>query len=262
LKRGRLLSGDDRAGAPRAVVVNDVVAARYFPGRDPIGQRVKVGDAGEPWAVIVGVVGATRNRGLDQEPAPEMFISSFQVPGWNNQMFLMVRTEADPRAVLGSIRAAVKAIDPDQPIYAVRTIEETYQQTQMARRLSVVVFTLFGGVALLIAVVGLYGVVSYATAQRTREIGVRVALGAARSAVTGLFVRQAMVPVLVGAGIGLIAAWAIGLMMASLLFQVKPGDVVTLAGAAFVLIGAGVVASFVPAFGASRVDPVTTLRQD
>jgi putative ABC transport system permease protein len=244
------------------VVVNEVVARRYFPGSDPIGRRVQLGRRGEAWAEIVGVVGATRNQGLDVEPAPELFLSSLQVPGWDNQMFLLVRTEGDPRIMANAIRSTVHSIDPDQPIYRMQTIEETYDQGQLSRRISVIGFTLFAAFALVLAAVGLYGVVSYSTAQRIREIGVRVALGGARTAVAGLFVRQAMVPVGIGVVIGLGAAWGVGRAMASLLFEVGAGDGLTLLGAAGLLVAVGLLASYLPAARASRIDPVTTLRQD
>jgi len=260
LVAGRFLGEQDRPGSPLAAVVNQALVDRYYGGQSPIGRRILLG--GDEAIEIVGVVASTRNVGLDQEPGPEFYGSTLQLPGLNNQMFLVVRTAGDPYQVLPAIRDAVKSIDADQPVYAIRTIEEAFGESQFRRRVSTFMLSLFGGFALVLAAVGVYGVVSYATSQRTREVGVRMALGASRRAVTRLFVRQAMLPVLGGAVLGTGVAFLIGRAMASLLFEVQPGDPLTLLGAALMLSAVGLLAAYVPARRASRLDPVRALRSD
>jgi putative ABC transport system permease protein len=260
LLRGRLLSDSDRAGAPFVGVINEALAARYFAGQDPLGRRVQLGDEDDPWVEIVGVIASTKNRGLDADAEPELFASTLQLAGFNNQMFLVVRTDGDPYAVLPAIRRAVESLDPEQPVYAVRTIEQAFELSQFRRRFSTTLLGLFGGFALVLAAVGIYGVVSYATSQRTREVGVRMALGAKRADVTRLFVRQAMIPVGIGAVLGAVAAFGVGRVMTSLLFEVEAGDPITIGAAGLVLAAVGVLAAWVPARRASRLDPVRALR--
>jgi len=262
LRAGRTLEPTDRDAAPRVVVVNDAFANRYFPGQSPVGKRLRLGADDEPWIEIVGVVGSTRNRGLDRPAEPEIFFSTLQAGGADNQLFLVVRTQGEPRTVLASVRQIVKGIDPDQPVYAIGTVDEAFAQGQLNRRLSTIVLGLFAVFALILAAVGIYGVVSYATSQRTREVGVRMALGATRQAVSRLFVRQALVPVVIGSTIGLVAAFGIGRAMSGLLFGVGSGDPVTLFGATTLLVGVGVSAAYLPARRAGRLDPVRALRTD
>ena len=262
LRRGRDFGPDDRADSPWVVVVSEAFVERYFPGQDPIGRRIRVGGAEGREAEIVGVSGATRNRGLERQPEPEMFLSTVQADGVNNQLFLLVRSQADPRALIGAVRQVVKGIDAEQPVYAIRTAEEAFAQAQLSRRVSTVLLGLFAGFALILAAVGIYGVVSYASSQRTREVGVRMALGASRGAVARLFVRQALAPVAIGSAAGLAAAVGIGTAMRSLLFSIGAGDPATLIGAAVLLAGVGLAAAFLPAWRASHLDPVRALRSE
>jgi putative ABC transport system permease protein len=240
-------------------VIDETAARRYFPDTDPIGQRIRI-DADAPWMEIVGVTAATQNTGLDREPQPELFGSSVQMGGLSNQMFLVVRTSVAPRSVLPAVREAVVSIDPEQPVYLIRTLEEALAQTQATRRLSMYSLGILALFALLLAAVGIYGVVAYAVSRRTREIGVRMALGAARSQVLGLVVRQALLPVAIGAGVGIAAAVATGRLMSSLLFGVSGGDPVTLIASAAVLGTAALLASWLPARRAVALDPVQALR--
>jgi putative ABC transport system permease protein len=258
--RGRAITSADRGGAPRVAVVNEAAARRFFGDANPIGQRVRVGTA--PWMEIVGVVGSTRNRGVDSEPLPEVFASTLQTSGWNNQMFLLIRTQRDPRAVLGAVRTAVRELDPDQPIYAINTLQEVVAATQLTRRLSMVALTMFGLFSLLLAAVGIYAVVAYAVSQRRRELGLRMALGAERGQVRRHVLRQAMFPVATGTVLGLAAAFAIGKLMSSLLFGITGSDPLTLIAAAVLLAGTALFASWLPARRASNLDPVRALRLD
>lgn len=264
LVRGRVLTDADRRGAPFVAVINDEVADRFFPGEDPIGQRFKFDgpEADSPTFEIVGIVASTRNRGLDMPPQPELFVSSLQADGLWNQLFMLVRTDVAPRTVLPQVRAQVKALDPEQPVYAIRTVEEAFASSEVTRRVSTRVITVFGVFALILAAVGIYGVVSYAVTQRTREIGVRMALGAEAPQVRGLMLRQALVPVAVGAGVGLAASLGLGRLMSGLLYEVSGNDAATLAVTTAVLAAIALLASWVPALRASRVDPVRALRRD
>jgi predicted lysophospholipase L1 biosynthesis ABC-type transport system permease subunit len=247
-------------------VINEAAAARFFPDGNVVGRRIRVGgeDSGLPWMEVIGVAGSTRNRGLDAEPAPEVFGSTRQLVGAWNQLFLVIRTTGDPRAMLPAVRAEVKALDPDQPVYLIRTLDEAFAGTQQAaiRRASMSVLATFAVFALLLAAVGIYAVSSYAVSQRTREIGLRIALGAERQQVRGLMVRQALLPVAVGALVGLGGALALGRLMSSLLFEVSGTDPLTIAAVAGLLMVIALAASWVPARRASNLSPTAALQHD
>jgi putative ABC transport system permease protein len=213
---------------------------------------------------VIGVVGSTRNRGLDAEPAPEVFGSTRQLVGAWNQLFLLLRTSGDPRAALPAVRAEVKALDPDQPVYLIRTLEEAFAGTQQAaiRRVSMSVLATFAIFALLLAAVGIYAVSSYAVSQRTREIGLRIALGAERQQVRRLMVRQALLPVAVGALVGLGGSLALGRVMSSLLFEVSATDPLTIVAVAGLMTVIALAASWLPARRASNLSPTAALRHD
>lgn len=263
LVRGRLLSEDDAAGTPLVAVINDAAARRFFPDREAVGARFRLSEPGSggPWVQVVGVIGSTRNRGLDSPPAPEVFASTRQVPG-GNQFFLLIRTRIDPRSVLPDVRAAVRSLDPQQPVYAIQTVKEAYAARASTRRLSTIMLTLFGTLALALAGVGIYSVVSYAVSQRTREIGLRMALGAGQPDVRRLVVRQAMLPVVIGGAIGLVGAVVMGRAMTGLLFEVSGVDTLTLASVTAVLLGSALLATYIPARRATRVPPMIALRPD
>lgn len=264
LKRGRALEEADVEGAPAVSVINEVLAKRYFPGEDPIGRRIKFGepDSDAPLLEVVGIVGATHNRGLDTDPEPEFYVSSIQAAGLWNQLFLIVGTEVEPYSVLPAVRAAVRELDALQPVYAIRTVDEAFARSTFIRRVSTGALTLFGVFALSLATLGIYGVVAYAASQRTREIGVRMTLGAEGSQVRRLIVRQALLPVVVGAVAGMAGALALGRGLSSLLFEISGSDPLTLVAVTVLLIGIALLASYIPALRASRLDPVHALRFD
>jgi putative ABC transport system permease protein len=264
LLRGRTLLERDGPDAPFVAVVNDVVANRFFPDQDPIGQRLKIGPptAEAPWFEVVGVVRATQNRGLDAPPEPEIFASTRQLAGAWNQLFLVLRAKGDPRAVLPAVRTAVRDMDPEQPVYAVRTMNEAYARAALQRRVATVALSAFAAFALLLAAVGIYAVVAYGVGQRTREIGLRIALGADTAEVLGLVVRQALVPVVLGGMIGFAGALALGRVLSGLLFGVSATDPLTLSAVVMLLGAVGLVASLLPARRASRLDPVAALSVD
>ncbi|MEJ2185864.1 MAG: ABC transporter permease [Gemmatimonadota bacterium] len=262
LLRGRVLTEHDGPDAPLAVVINDVAADRYFPGQDPIGRRLRTGGPNGPWFQVVGVVRATRNRGLDVPPEPELFASTSQLPGAWNQLFLVLRTQGDPRAVLPAVRQQVRQLDPQQPVYMVRTMKESYAAASLQRRVATVALSLFAGFALLLAAVGIYAVVAYGVGQRTREIGLRMALGAGHGQVLRLVVRQALVPVAIGVAAGSVGALALSRVLSGLLFHVSAEDPLTLAAVLLLFGSVGFLASYMPARRASKLDPVTALSSE
>ena len=259
---GRVFDERDAANAPPVAVINDAAARRYFPGEDPLGRRLKLGgpDEENPWFEVIGVVGDTRNRGLDAASEPELFASTEQLPGAGNQFFILVRTRGDPLGMLGAVREQVRALDPAQPVYAIRTVEQAFSQAAAPRRISTLALTIFALFALGLAGVGIYGVVSYAVTQRTREIGLRIALGAERAAVRRMVVRQALVPVVLGGAAGLAGAIALGRVLSALLFEVSATDPLTITAVAMLLVIIAGLASWLPALRASRLSPVSALR--
>jgi putative ABC transport system permease protein len=263
LRRGRTFDERDRAGDVLVGVVNEATVQRYFAGENPVGRRMKLGgpDADQPWFEIVGVVGTTRNRGLDQSPFPEVFAVHEQLGGIQNQLFVTLRTTGDPRGVLPDVRRIVAEADSDQPIYAIQTVDEAFAAAAGSRRMVTLMLSVFGMFALALAAVGIYSVVSLTVGERTQEIGLRVALGADAGRVRALVVRQALLPVALGALVGTGLAVPLGLGLRELLFEVGAVDPLTIASVAVLLVGVAVAASWVPAWRASRLDPVEALRE-
>ena len=258
LLRGRAFNALDVGDAPTVAVINEAAADLLFPGVDPLGRRVTVVD--EPLEVV-GIVADTRNLGVDADPFPEVFASLGQVT-LANQLFVLVRTAVEPASLLPAIRSEIREMDPDQPVYAIRTADVALAQATAPRRIAANVLMVFAGFALILAAVGIFSVVSFSVADRTREIGLRVALGAAGGEVRWLMVRQALVPVVVGALFGLVGAVAVGRAIEGFLFGVSGTDALTLSGVVAVMLAAAVLASWLPARRASGLDPVRALRGD
>ena len=257
LIRGRVPNERDTEETPLVVVINDVAARRYFPGSDPVGQRIRIGDR---TIEIVGVVGTVKNVGLDRPAEPEIFGSVRQSAGMDNQLFLIVRTADEPRSLLPAIRREVRAMDAEQPIYLIQTVNEAFVSASGPRRAATMMLTMFAAFALILAAVGIYGVVSYSVSERTREIGLRMALGAQRSQVRTFVVRQAMLPVVIGGTVGLVGAITLGRVMSGMLFEVSGSDPATIGIVALVLALVALAASYVPARRASRLDPLVAIR--
>ena len=255
LIRGRFIDGRDYQGAPGTIVINETMARRYFNGQDPIGKVVRNPHGkGE----VVGIVGDVKHYGLDGGPRAELFMPAWQSP--LNGMALIVRTEADPKLFVDTIRREVLAVDAEQPIYAVSTMVDVVARSVFLPRISMLLLGAFAVSALLLAVVGIYGVVSYSVTQRTRELGVRMALGADAPATLRLVLGKSML--LVGAGTicGLLASFALTRAMAGLLYDVSPLDPIVFAAVSMLLATAGFVASLIPARRATRLDPILALR--
>jgi putative ABC transport system permease protein len=231
------------------------MARRYFNGQDPIGKLVRNPHGkGEG----VGIVGDVKHYGLDGGPRAELFMPAWQSP--LNGMALIVRTESDPKLFVDSIRREVLTIDAEQPIYAVSTMADVVSRSVFLPRISMQLLGAFAVSALLLAVVGIYGVVSYSVTQRTRELGVRMALGADSATTLRLVLGKSMLLVAGGTVCGLIASVAITRAIAGLLFDVSPLDPIVFAGVSMLLATAGFVASLIPARRATRVDPIVALR--
>ena len=262
LRRGRLLTEADNASAPRVAVVDESFARRHWPGGDAIGRRVREGTtaANKPWLTVVGVVGSVRQYGLAADAKPGMYVPFLQSP--RREMTLLVRARSAGMTVAPAVRGVVAQIDRDQPVDRVQTMDEAIGTTLAPQRFSASLLTGFAALALLLAAVGVYGLMSYTVAARTREIGVRVALGAQPRQVLRLVLRQGFALAGAGLALGCAAALATTRLLASQLYGVASTDAPTFAVACVVLLGAALLACYVPARRASRIDPVLTLRQD
>jgi putative ABC transport system permease protein len=258
--KGRDFDARDATSAPGAVIINEETAKRYWPDGDPIGRRIKLGrqDSINPWMTVVGVVGNVRHFGLDDVARREMF-RPYSQAAWP-LMTIVTKTSANPTSFAASIRAALQKIDPDLPVARVNTMETIERDSLGSRRFPMMLLGAFGAVALALAVIGVYGVVSYVVARRTREIGIRVALGARRGQVLTLVVFGAMRPVVAGLAVGTVGAIFASRLLGTMLFDVKPGDPAVVAGIALMLAGAAIAASLVPGARATRVDPITVLK--
>jgi len=254
---GRGFEARDTAEAPKVVIINQTLARRTFPGEDPLGKRVS-GDNGDTWSVIIGVVGDSKQRGLDAEVADEMFVPLTQLPTFSAS--LLVRTAGDPLALARDVAAAVHAVDPDQPVSDVRTLEEVRAATLASPRLTAMLLGLFAALALAITAAGLGGVIALTVSQRTREIAVRMALGAQRRDVVGQVLWQGLGLVLVGLGLGAAGALALGRLMASLLYAIEPTDPTTFVAVGAVLVLTAIIACLLPARRAAGIDPMIALR--
>jgi predicted permease len=265
LLRGRALADSDAEGAPRVVVVNETLARRFWPGRDPVGERVYVD---HEWREVVGVAGDVRETGLDQPPRPTVYVPAPQVSDgmgvMTSRWFLtswIVRTSG-PVDVAPAMRAALREADPSLPVANVRTMGEVISGSITSHRFILTLMSVFAALALVLTAVGLYGVLSYQVSQRTHEIGIRLALGARPRDVMRLVVVRGMALALAGIGVGLAGALLLTRLMTGLLYGVSAADPLTYAGIALLLVGVALLACLVPARRATKVDPVVALRYE
>ena len=258
--RVRLASGralNDDAEAPPVVGLNEAARERFFGTQDPMGHRVRL------WGIertIVAVFANERFHGLAQDASPALYLPASQAPIPNGS--ILVRVNGDPSSIAGALRSAVREVDPTVPLHAIEPLTVTLSQTTAQRRFTMLVLGVFAAIALVLAMVGVHGVLSYTVAQRTREIGIRMALGADRESVRGLVLGQGVRLVLVGLGIGVAGALATARLLSTLLYGVSPSDPATLGAVALGLGAVALVASWMPARRAARVDPVAALRAE
>ena len=265
LLAGRDFAETDTKQAPNVVVINESFARRHFAGDNPLGHRIRLQGQERDPLLIVGVVGDVRQLGIDKQPVPEAFVPFLQDPlskTYQRSMTIVARTKSDPAAVAGSLRAALTSLDKSLPVYDLKPMTEYLRDSLARRRFNLILLTAFGGVALALAAVGIYGVISYGVTQRTHEIGIRMALGAKKGDVLRLVVRQGMMMALVGVAIGLLASLALTRLMESLLFGVSVTDPLTFTMIALLLTSVALLACFVPARRAAKVDPLVALRYE
>jgi putative ABC transport system permease protein len=262
LKRGRLITTSDRAGAPGVAVISESSARSVFPGEDAIGKHIQLGgrDDKKEWLTIVGIVGNVRQYGFDRPSQMEAYIPIAQ----DNQFgySVVVRTDGDPRRFEQTVRQAFLSVDHTQPLYDVRPLEDYVAESQAARRFTLMLLGLFGVLALVLSAVGIYGVISYAVSLRTRELGIRMALGAERKNVLAMVLREGLTLVALGLIAGLACSLLLTRLLVSLLFQVRPADFTIALTVMLTLTAVALLANYLPARRASRVDPIVALRYE
>ena len=260
LLEGRPFTEQDRADTPRVIVVNEALARQFFPGQRALGKRLGLEDTGGKilWAEIVGVVGNVKHRSLDAEIKPEMYEAYRQFP--RNFMSLVVRTTVEPSSIIAAIREQALSLDRDQPVFEVKTMEELLSQTLARSRFLILLLGIFSALAMVLAAVGIYGLMAHFVTRRHREIGIRVALGAQKIDVLKLVVMEGMGLAVIGVALGLAASFVLTRIIANLLFGIGPTDLATLAAVSLLLTGVAFFACWIPALRASRVDPMVALR--
>ena len=264
LLRGRYFDEGDSDTAPHVVIVSESLARHYWPLEKALGKRLKPGFSDDAWCTVVGVVGDTKQSGLGRAPSPAMYLPYAQAPAtfMMQDITLVLRSAADPLSLVAAARRAVQAVDPDLPVFDVATMDQLVHLSASASRFNSALLGLFAMLALVLAMVGIYGVVSYSVAQRTHEIGVRVALGAEASDILRQVVRQGMLPAVIGIATGTAGAWGVTRFLSSLLFGVRPTDPITFTLVPLLLAAVGVLACLLPARRATKVDPVVALRYE
>ncbi|HME56693.1 MAG TPA: FtsX-like permease family protein, partial [Terracidiphilus sp.] len=258
---GRVFSDADREGAVKVAAINQTLARRFFPGEDPVGKQLELGENDHPdlWQ-IVGVVGDVKSFGLEKETHADLYRPFDQAPF--PLIAFALRTEPEPGSLANAFKRAVWSVDKDQPIFKLVTMEELARESVTLRRVSVILLVAFALLALTLAALGIYGVISYSVAQRTHEIVIRMALGAGRPEVLRLIMREGFQLALVGVALGLAGAAVLARLLASLLYGVRPGDLSTFAGVTILLAVVTLLATYIPARRATRVDPMVALRHE
>ena len=262
LFKGRTFSAADNANAPRVAIVNEVMARRLWPGQDAVGRRFKLGlpDSDNPWFTVVGVAGDMRRQGPEQDPIPQMFEPLAQNP--SRLVTLLVRTSTDPRSMMAAIQAAVRGVEKDAPVYGVTTLEERLGVFHAQRRFQTWLLLAFALVALLLAAIGIYGLIRYSVAMRIREIGIRMAVGAQRGDILRLILREGLTLSCIGLVLGLIGAAWLGQLLSGLVFGITPTDPPTFVAVSVLLTAVAAAACYLPARRAARVDPVAALKYE
>jgi putative ABC transport system permease protein len=262
LLRGRSFTdADNHHGAP-VVLINETMARTFWPNADPIGQRLKLPIAGErsiyAWNTIIGVVADVRTESLAQPSSPQFFFSAYQRRPRDLAIFL--RGHFDRATIESKLREQVQSINPELPVFGTRTLDDAVSESLAQRRFSIEIVGLFALTALVLAAIGIYGVISYIVSERTHEFGIRLALGAEKQDILSLILRQGLALATAGATIGLICALIVAHLMASVLYGVRPTDPLTFAGVALVFVFVALLACYLPARRATKVDPMVALR--
>jgi predicted permease len=263
LVRGRDFTDKDTLDSTLGVIIGEKTAKNYWPGEDPIGKRLKPGSTSSqsPWRTVIGVVKDVRQNDFIAEPKMQMYLSFRQVKDLVANA-LVVRTTVDPLSLATAVRNAIWSVDKDQPVSNIDSMEHIVATAVARQRFSMLLLAIFAGLALALAAVGIYGVMSYSVAQQTREIGIRIALGAKRSDVLTMTVKQGLKLVGFGLVIGLATAFILTRVMASLLFGISATDPATFLGVSLMLLFVAFFASYIPALRATRVDPMIALRAE
>ena len=262
LERGRLFAAQDRVGAPLVVIVSQSAAKSLWPGEEALGKQIQAGgrDDKKEWATVVGIVGDIRQYGLDRAPNMEAYFPLAQNTGFAYQM--VIRTTVDPRQIERAARDAFAQADKTQPVFNVQPLEDYLKSTLAERTLTMWLLTMFGALALGLAAIGIYGVISYAVSLRTREVGIRMALGARKSDVLGMILRESFWLATGGLIVGFAASLGLTRFLATLLYDVRPTDLATSAMVTALLVAVAMAASYVPARRAMKVDPAIALRNE
>jgi predicted permease len=260
LLRGRLFNDQDTEKAPLVAIVDKAFVDKHFPGEDPLGRGIDIGNGSDGYCQIVGVVGSVHHEGLDSNPNPTMYVPYRQ--DIFSGMWILARTTGDPAQLAGSARQVVRGIDPALPAYNTGPLSETVTESVAQRRFMMLLLTVFAGIALFLAAVGLYGVVAYAVTQRTQEIGVRMAIGARPADVLRMVLGDGLKLAAIGVVLGIGAALALARVIESMLFEVEPFDAASYAAVVAVLLAVAALACYVPARRAMRVDPLVALRAE
>jgi putative ABC transport system permease protein len=259
LRAGRQFDERDAQSGPSVVIINETAARRYWPGEDPVGKRLTITENPPVSCEIVGVVGDVKHNRLDDEPRAEIYAPHSQAPA--SFMHIVVRTVADPMSMVAAVRREIAAVDKDQPVHDIKTMEQLFAESISQPNFNMLLLSVFAAVALALAAIGVYGVISYAVTQRTHEIGVRIALGARRADVLKMVMRQGLVLALAGIAVGLIGAFALTRLMRTLLFEVSATDPVTFVSIPLLLAAVALAACWIPARRAMKVDPIRVLRR-
>jgi len=267
LRQGRYFESSDNAQSLPVAIINETMAREYWPGENALGRRFKVGDPDEPgkqWKEIVGIVADIRQMGIDEPVKAEMYIPYEQITDWPGYVprDLAIRTTGDTSNLAGAVRQIIREVDPDQPVSNVATMQEVLSEEAGQRRMGMIMLVGFAALALLLASLGIYGVLAYFVTQHTNEIGVRQALGASPRNILFLVLKKGMGLTLIGVVIGVVASFALTRLMSSLLFGVTAGDPLTFATVPLLLIGVALLACYIPARRATKVDPLVALRYE
>jgi putative ABC transport system permease protein len=264
LLRGRLLSDFDNEQAPQVAVINEAMARTYWPNEDPLGKHLKLSPSASSWATVVGIVADARTESLETAGVPEIYTSLYQRVSRHlaHHLAIFLRGRLDAAAIPAAVREQVQSVDPTLPVFGEEKLDDTVSASLSERRFSMEMVALFALTALLLAGLGIYGVISYIVSERTHEIGIRLALGAERRRILQMVLRQGLALAIAGTAVGLVCALIVSHLMAGLLYGVRPTDPLTFAGVALLLVIVALFACYIPARRAVRVDPRVALRYE